>query len=80
MQTKELSRIEKLAELYYPSLFHFAARLCGSPAVAMALTQRTFREALDYSCFLPVPRNSRAWLFAILFYNFLEEHSHGHGA
>ncbi len=73
MRTNELSRIEKLVELYYPSLFRFAERLCGSPAVAMALTQRAFREAFDYSCFLPVPRNNRAWLFAILFHRFIQD-------
>jgi DNA-directed RNA polymerase specialized sigma24 family protein len=73
MKNNELSRIEKLLELHYPSLFRFAERLCGSPAVAMALTQRTFREAFDHSSFLPVPRNSRAWLFAILFHRFLKD-------
>jgi DNA-directed RNA polymerase specialized sigma24 family protein len=73
MKNNELSRIEKLLELYYPSLFRFAERLCGSPAVAMALTQCTFREAFDHSRTLPVPRNNRAWLFAILFHRFLED-------
>jgi DNA-directed RNA polymerase specialized sigma24 family protein len=79
MQTTNLSRIEKLVKLYYPSLFCFAGRLCGSPTVAMALTQRTFREAFDHGSFLPVPRNDRAWLFAILFSRFLNDRLHGHG-
>ncbi len=74
MRTTDLSRIEKLLELYYPPLFRFAKRLCGSPAGAMALTQRTFRLAFDYSRTLPVPTNVRAWLFSILFHRFLEEH------
>ena len=73
MKNNELSRIEKLLELHYPSLFRFAELLCGSPALAMALTQRTFREAFEHSRTLPVPRNNRAWLFAILFHRFLED-------
>jgi DNA-directed RNA polymerase specialized sigma24 family protein len=78
MKNTNLSRIEKLVKLYYPSLFHFAERLCGSLTVAMELTQRTFREAFDHGNFLPVPRNSRAWLFAILFSRFLNDRLHGH--
>ena len=79
MKTMNLSRIEKLVELYYPALFHFAKRLCGNPIVAMELTQRTFREAFELGNFLPVPRNNRAWLFAILFSRFLNDRQHGHG-
>lgn len=72
MRTTDLSRIEKLVELYYRPLFRFAARLCGNPAKAMILTQRTFRLALDHSLGLPVPTNVRAWLFSILFHKFLQ--------
>ncbi|HYV28498.1 MAG TPA: hypothetical protein VFA77_13260 [Candidatus Eisenbacteria bacterium] len=74
MRNTDLSRIEKLMELHYPTLFRFAERLCGSPAEAMVLTQRTFRLAFDFSLALPVPVNNRAWLFAILFDKFLEGH------
>ena len=76
MQTNNLSQIEKLVELYYRPLFRFAERLCGSPAEAMALTQRTFRLAFDYSSALPVPADNRAWLCAILFNRFLEDRPH----
>lgn len=80
MQTNDLSKIEKLAELYYQPLFRFARRLCGSPAEAMVLTQRTFRLAFDYSRTLPAPVNNRAWLFAILLNLFLEGRLRGYGA
>jgi len=73
MQTTALPPIEKLLELNYPPLFHLALRLCGNPATAMRLTQRTFRLAFDFSRTLPVPTNVRAWLYAILFNKFLEE-------
>jgi len=72
MQTNNLNRIERLLELYYQPLFLFARRLCGSPAEAMVLTQRTFRLAFDCSRTLPKPINNRAWLFAILLNKFLE--------
>ena len=72
MKTTELSKIEKLVELYYQPLFRFAVRLCGSPVKALEMTQRTFNLALDRSQSLPVPSNVRAWLFAILFHDFLE--------
>lgn len=63
---------DHLIEVYYRPLFRFAVRLCGSPARAMELTQRTFRLALDRSQHLPVPANVRGWLFSILFHDFLE--------
>ena len=71
MRTTNLIPIEQLVEEYYLPLFRFAARLCDSPANALILTQRTFRLAFDRSLTLPVPANSRAWLFAILFSKFL---------
>jgi len=74
MRPNALSQTEKLVELYYQPMFRFAERLCGSPAEAMVLTQRTFRLAFDFSLALPVPVNNRAWLFAILFDKFLEGH------
>lgn len=80
MQDNDPTRIKVLLKLYYRPLFRFAARLCGSPAGAMALTQRTFRQAFDFSRTLPVPKNTRAWLFAILFHQFLEGRSRIHGA
>jgi DNA-directed RNA polymerase specialized sigma24 family protein len=80
MKTINLSQIEKLEDLYYLSLLQLATRLCGSPAVAMMLTQRTFRQAFDFGRTLPVPDNSRAWLFAILFNKFLENKSHNQAA
>ena len=72
MRTTGMPRFDKLVELHYPSLFHFAARLCSSPENALELTQRTFHVALDRSRDLPVPTNVRAWLFAILFHEYLE--------
>jgi DNA-directed RNA polymerase specialized sigma24 family protein len=80
MRTGDLSRIDKLAELYYLPLFRFAEYLCGSPVGAMVLTQRTFRLAFDFSRTLPVPINNRAWLFAILFNKFLEGRLRSHNA
>ena len=64
--------MDLLVEFYYIPLFRFAARLCGSPERAMILTQRTFRLALDRSRDLPTPANIGAWLFSILFHEFLE--------
>lgn len=72
-KTTALSHIEKLEELYYQPLFRFANRLCNSPALAMALTQRTFRQAFEYESTLPVPADSKSWLTSILFSKFLEE-------
>jgi len=63
--------MDKLVERYYEPLFRLAIRLCGNPAQAMVLTQRTFRLACDFSRTLPVPANVRAWLCAILFNTFL---------
>lgn len=80
MQDNDPSRINVLLKLYYRPLFRFAMRLCSSPAVAMALTQRTFRQAFDFSRTLPVPKNTRAWLFTILFYQFLETRPRAHRA
>ena len=80
MRKSNLSRIEKLVELYYLPLFRFAKRLCGNPVEAMVLTQRTFRLAFDSSRDLPETINNRAWLFAILFNNFLEGRLPGHAA
>ena len=80
MNTINLSEIEKLQALYYKELFRLAKRLCGNPAAAMALTQRTFRQAFDYGRTLPVPNNSPAWLSAILLNKFLENRSHVPGA
>ena len=65
--------MEKLIELYYQPLFRFAERLCGSPARAMLLTQQTFRQAFDQGRGLPLPANSRMWLYSILFHHFLED-------
>lgn len=72
MQEPTLSRFDKFVELYYQPLFRFAARLCGRPDKAMILTHRTFYLAVDRSRDLPVPTNVQAWLFAILFRQFLE--------
>jgi DNA-directed RNA polymerase specialized sigma24 family protein len=80
MQTTVLAPIEKLVELYYIPLFGLAMLLCGNPAKAMVLTQRTFRLAFDFSRTLPVPTNVRAWLFAILFNKFLEGIPRAHRA
>jgi len=73
MHKKSVSTpIDKLMKLYYPPLFGLAMLLCGNPAKAMVLTQRTFRLAFDFSRTFPVPANVRAWLFAILFNKFME--------
>jgi len=71
MQTTYPSRIGKLVELHYQSLFSLAMRLCASPVQAMVLTQRAFSVARKRRD-LPVPRNERAWLLALLLNKFLE--------
>lgn len=76
MRTINPARIESRLEVYYLPLFHFAERLCGSPTRAILLTQRTFKLALDRSQNLPVPANMRAWLFTLLFRQFLETRPH----
>lgn len=72
MRMTNLSRIENLIQVYYLQLFHFAARLSGSPTRAMLLTQCTFKLAVERSKNLPVPANVRPWLFTLLFKLFLE--------
>jgi len=58
--------VEKLVELHYRTLFRFARKLCDSPATAMVLTQRTFKEALKRPEVWPLPANVRLWLVGIL--------------
>ena len=72
--------MDDLLEVYYLPLFRFAVRLCGSPTRALQLTQRTFNLAVERSQDLPVPANVRAWLFSILFHNFLENRPRPHQA
>jgi len=72
MRTNKPTQIENRLEIYYLPLFRFAERLCGSPTRAILLTQRTVKLALDRSQNLPVPANVRAWLFTLLFRQFLE--------
>jgi DNA-directed RNA polymerase specialized sigma24 family protein len=67
--------MDDLLEVYYLPLFQFAVRLCGSPSKALELTQRAFNLAMDRSRDLPVPANVCAWLFSILFHDFLESRS-----
>ena len=76
MRTINPTQIENRLENYYLPLFHFAERLCGSPTRAILLTQRTVKLALDRSQNLPVPTNMRAWLFTLLFRQFLETRPH----
>jgi DNA-directed RNA polymerase specialized sigma24 family protein len=72
MKKNPVCHIEKLMKLYYQPLFRLALSLSGDPVWAMTLTQRTFSLAFELSRTLPVPANVRAWLFAILFNNFLQ--------
>lgn len=72
MRTINPTQIENRLEIYYLPLFRFAERLCGSPTRAILLTQRTVKLALDRSQGLPIPTNVRAWLFTLLFSQFLE--------
>jgi len=72
MQTAVQSPVQQFVDLYYLPVFRFAVRLCDDPANALALTDRTFRVALERRCSLPVPANVRAWLLSILFHKFLE--------
>ena len=78
MRTINPAQIENRLEIYYLPLFHFAERLCGSPTRAILLTQRTVRLALDRSRNLPVPKNLRAWLFTLLFRQFLASRPNHH--
>jgi DNA-directed RNA polymerase specialized sigma24 family protein len=64
--------MDDLLEAYYLPLFQFAVRLCGSSIKAFDMVQRAFRLAADRSREFPVPTNVRAWLFSILFHDFLE--------
>jgi DNA-directed RNA polymerase specialized sigma24 family protein len=80
MRKSKLTRIENLLEIYYLPLFRFAERLSGSPMRAILLTQRTFKLAQDRSQNLPVPKNLRAWLFTLLFRQFLETRPPGQPA
>jgi len=80
MQTAARSTIEQFVECYYLSVFRFATRLCDDPARALALTDRTFRAALERGRSLPVPANVREWLCSILFCKFLETRPRPHCA
>ena len=75
-KVSQIAQFNQLIERYYQPLFQFAARLCGSPARAMLLTQQTFRQAFERRRSFPVPGNVQAWLFTLLFHHFLENHSH----
>jgi len=72
MQTVARCPIETFLRLYYKPLFHFAAQLCGDPVHALLLTQRAFRTVMDRSRSLPIPTNVRAWMFSIVFYEFIQ--------
>jgi DNA-directed RNA polymerase specialized sigma24 family protein len=64
--------MDDLLEAYYLPLFQFAVRLCGSSIKAFDMVQCALKLAADRSRELPVPANLRAWLFSILFHDFLE--------
>jgi RNA polymerase sigma-70 factor (ECF subfamily) len=64
--------MDDLLEAYYLPLFQFAVRLCGSPIKAFDMVQRAFKLAADRSRELPVPADLRAWLFSLLFRDYLE--------
>ena len=72
MRVIKFSQMDDLLEAYYLPLFQFAVRLCGSPIRAFDMTQRAFTLAADRSRELPVPTNLRAWLFSLLFRDYLE--------
>ena len=72
MKTVARCPIERFLELYYQPVFRFASRLCGDPVRALLLTQHAFQTAFDRSRSLPIPANVRAWLFTIVFHQFLE--------
>ena len=72
MQTTTAPRFNQFVEQYYPMLFRFAASLCGTPEVALALTQRTFRRAHERGTKPTTPANASEWLCTILFLEFLE--------
>ena len=76
MKNTASPRFDKIVELNYAPLFRLAVRLCNNPVAALVYTQRTFRRACECSRGLPVPRNIRAWLCAILLHQFLEGRSH----
>ena len=80
MRVIKFSQMDDLLEAYYLPLFQFAVRLCGSPLNAFDMTQRAFKLATDRSRELPVPANVRAWLFSILFHDFLERRTRVHHA
>lgn len=71
MQKTLAPRFNQLVEDYYLPLFRFAASLCGSPEVALALTQNTFRVAREQAGQAAPPSNVRQWLFTLLFLQFL---------
>ena len=72
MRVIRFSQMDDLLEAYYLPLFQFAVRLCGSAIKAFEMVQRAFNLAADRSRELPVPADLRAWLFSILFHDFLE--------
>ena len=74
MRTTMAPRFNQLIELHYQPLFRFAASLCGTPEAALALTQLTFRRALECGAKSATPANVKPWLFTLLFLEFLEHH------
>ena len=72
MRVIRFSQMDDLLEAYYLPLFQFAVRLCGSSIKAFDMVQRAFQLAADRSRELPIPKNLRAWLFSLLFRDYLE--------
>jgi len=64
---------ETLVELYYQPIFTFAVRLCGGLEQALELTQRTFCQALNHKSYLGGTQRAKAWLFTLLFREFLKQ-------
>jgi DNA-directed RNA polymerase specialized sigma24 family protein len=71
MKARTILALEKRVHRHARGMLWFAMRLCGDAAQARALTRRAVHVALERSRFLPVPRDLRAWLWTLLFHQFL---------
>jgi len=64
---------DTLIELYYQPVFTFAVKLCGGLEQALVLTQHAFCQALNHKSYLGGTQRAKAWLFTLLFREFLKQ-------
>lgn len=67
----------QLVDDFYSPLYRFALSLSGNPADASDLTQQTFHRWAIKGSALSDPAQVKAWLFTMLYRDFLRNRRHG---